>query len=103
MALTGHSHRPGKITATTHLPCPLAYARGSFLPRQAGRPRRPPARPDEAQNWPLCASPAKRAPGSPPAPSRRSVSTVRIAAVTLCYCPAGLTGLAVLQAPASSS
>jgi hypothetical protein len=22
MALTGHSHRPGKITATTHLPCP---------------------------------------------------------------------------------
>jgi len=45
MALTGHSHRSGKITATTHLPCPLAYARGSFLPRRAGRPRWPPARP----------------------------------------------------------
>jgi hypothetical protein len=29
MALTGHSHRPGKITATTHLPRPAG------LPAQA--------------------------------------------------------------------
>jgi hypothetical protein len=41
MALTGHSHRPGKITATTHLPCPLANAPGrsrlAELPGHDGR------------------------------------------------------------------
>jgi hypothetical protein len=31
MALTGQSHRPGKITATTHLPSPLANAPGVVL------------------------------------------------------------------------
>jgi len=47
MAMTGHSHRSGKITATTYLPCPLAYPRGSFLPRRASRPRQPPTLPQQ--------------------------------------------------------
>jgi len=68
MALTGHSHRPGKITATTHLPCPLAYAPGSFLPRQAGRPAvaaGPPRRGTELATMRIpskaCAWPSSRA------------------------------------------
>jgi len=58
MALTGPSHRSGKITATTHLPCPLAYTRGSALPTARHRIGR-------------YAHSQQSAPGSPIAPIRQ--------------------------------
>jgi len=61
MALTGHSHHSGKITATTHLPCPLAYARVVLAPPSWSAAVAAGLAHGKAQNWPLCASPAKRA------------------------------------------